>query len=562
MIRRLRLISGCILFLYVCTHMIPLALGNISLGMSEMMRPRIQGVWESWVGIVVLYGAILTHASLGFWAIYQRRTWRRIRVAEAVQVLSGVSIPMLLALHWVSTRLAATLYEIDPTYPWILAIYFEYDMVAGWRQGLTLLVVWLHGCLGLYLWLRLKPFWRTVRFPLFALAIVTPTLALTGFYNAGTDAKAMTADQAWVRSVISEVGFINQDGQAQLYSVENGIILGVIALILSSLLARLTTTWIENRRAAVHLKYDDGTSYRFHQGLSLLEASNACLYPHASVCGGRGRCSTCRVRVRKGADLLSPPTSEEQKVLTRVKAGHDVRLACQAIPSPGEIEISTLLPPNATATNGHTPSDVAAGKELEIAVMFCDLRGFTKVSEDRLPYDTVFLLNRYFDAMGKAIEESGGHLDKFIGDGVMALFGIEDGVEEGCKNALCAARRMGERLKALNEALSADLEAPLRIGIGIHVGSVIVGEMGFGSATQLTAIGDAVNTASRLESKTKDFGAQLVSSRAVFRLAGVDYRELGLPGQVIEIRGRAKPITVIVVNETDSLPSQPLSKKA
>ena len=555
MIRRLRLISGCTLFIYVCTHLIPLILGNHSLYLTEMARPWVQDIWQSWVGITVLYSAMLVHAGLGFWALYLRRTWRGIRVTEALQIITGVSIPMLLALHWVSTRLAATLYEIDPTYPWILAIYFQYDMAAGWRQGATLLVAWFHGCLGLYLWLRLKPFWQRYRFLLFGGSLVMPTMALTGYYNAGTDAKAMTADQEWVRSVISEVGFISQDGQAFLYGIEATIIFGVVALIVFSLASRVVVTWIESRRAAVMLKYDDGTTYRFHQGLSLLEASNACQYPHASVCGGKGRCSTCRVRIRRGAELLPPPTAAEQKVLSRVKAGKDVRLACQTIPEPGEIEISTLLPPNATPRNGHTPSDVADGKEMEIAVMFCDLRGFTKVSEERLPYDTVFLLNRYFDAMGKAITESDGHLDKFIGDGVMALFGVDGDVKKGCKDALIAARRMGERLKALNDALEADLEAPLRIGIGIHVGSVIVGEMGFGTATQLTAIGDAVNTASRLEAATKDFGAQLVGSRAVFRLADVNYRDNSFEAKMIEIRGRAKPITVIAVKDTAELPS-------
>src|SRR5205814_7500895 len=134
-----------------------------------------------------------------------------------------------------------------------------------------------------------------------------------------------------------------------------------------------------------------------------------------------------------------------------------------------------------------------------------DIRGFTALSEGRLPYDIVFVLNRYFAAMGRAVESAGGRVDKFIGDGVMALFGVSNTPEEGCRQALAAARLMSVRLVELNEALRAELNEPLRIGIGIHAGSVIVGEMGYGSATTITAIGDAVNTASRLESLCKEF---------------------------------------------------------
>src|SRR5690606_12379662 len=110
------------------------------------------------------------------------------------------------------------------------------------------------------------------------------------------------------------------------------------------------------------------------------------------------------------------------------------------------------------------------------------------------PYDVVFVINQYFGAMGRAIESSGGRLDKFIGDGVMALFGVERGLEAGCRDAVAAARAMAEALRQLNQHLRHDLREPLRMGIGIHAGPAIVGEMGYRAATSLTAIGDAVNT--------------------------------------------------------------------
>jgi adenylate cyclase len=164
----------------------------------------------------------------------------------------------------------------------------------------------------------------------------------------------------------------------------------------------------------------------------------------------------------------------------------------------------------------------------------------------------VFVLNRYFAATGAAVEAAGGRVDKFIGDGVMALFGIEAGPEAGASQALAAARGMAAGLEELNRALAHELPEPFRIGIGVHLGPVIVGEMGWGRATQLTAIGDAANTASRLEGLTKDFGVQLVASDDLARRAGLadglfETRE-------VEVRGRTTALRVHLVPSALDLP--------
>src|SRR5260370_16697571 len=144
--------------------------------------------------------------------------------------------------------------------------------------------------------------------------------------------------------------------------------------------------------------------------------------------------------------------------------------------------------------------------------MFADLYDFTTLAETRLPYDVVFILNRYFQEMGQVVEPDGGHVDKFIGDAVMALVGMEITTERVCTQALSAARMMFERLDGLNTALADDLDAPLRMGIGIHVGPAVVGEIGYGRTRSLTAIGDTVNIASRLQTLSKAFGCELVVS--------------------------------------------------
>jgi len=190
------------------------------------------------------------------------------------------------------------------------------------------------------------------------------------------------------------------------------------------------------------------------------------------------------------------------------------------------------------------PSE-SEGVERIVAILFADLRGFSGLAEKRLPFDVVFLLNQYFAAMGSAIEVAGGHLDKFIGDGIMALFGLHESAEQGCRHALEAAALMSRALDHLNESIADDLREPLRMGIGIHVGPVIVGELGYGRARSMTAVGDAVNIASRLETLTKEFGVQAVISLDVAERAGVGLRARA--HHDVPIIGRTEPLTVFAI---------------
>src|SRR5919198_905832 len=167
------------------------------------------------------------------------------------------------------------------------------------------------------------------------------------------------------------------------------------------------------------------------------------------------------------------------------------------------------------------PSAAEPGHEKVIAVMFCDMRSFTALADQRLPFDVVFLLNRYFAIIGEAVAKSGGHLDKFIGDGAMALFGLAAPPGEACRQAVAAARQILEGVRHLSDDLAAELKTQIEIAIGIHVGQAIVGTMGYGDTTGVTAIGDAVNIASRLEATAKENDADLVISEAAAKLSGL-----------------------------------------
>ncbi|HEX2931869.1 MAG TPA: adenylate/guanylate cyclase domain-containing protein, partial [Candidatus Binatia bacterium] len=201
--------------------------------------------------------------------------------------------------------------------------------------------------------------------------------------------------------------------------------------------------------------------------------------------------------------------------------------------------------------DGFAQPSYLAGQERTIAVLFADLRTFTGIAEQKLPYDLVFLLNSYFESVGDAISGAGGIVDKFIGDGVMALFGVDSGPEEGCRQALAAAKTMVGNVTALSGALAEELAQPLKIGIGIHCGPAIVGRMGYGTSYHLTAIGDTVNVASRLQDSTKEYNCQLIISEEVARHAGSNVT--GLPRHDLTVRNRRETLGIFVVEDVERL---------
>jgi adenylate cyclase len=250
------------------------------------------------------------------------------------------------------------------------------------------------------------------------------------------------------------------------------------------------------------------------------------------------------VRVDRGGEGLAPPSDAERRVLRRVGAPPNVRLACQLRPT-RDVDVVPLLPATATAREGERRSASASGQEQEVAVLFADIRGFTRFAERRLPYDVVFFLNRYFEAVGAGIEQAGGIANQFTGDGVMALFGVDGTAEEGSRQALAAAAVLHERVAELSRSMAGELDAPLRIGVGIHIGPAVVGRMGYKMADYLTAVGDTVHVASRLEQLTKDFDAALVISEFVALRAGLDVSDWAR--HELTLRNRREPLVVRVL---------------
>jgi adenylate cyclase len=509
-------------------------------------------VWRSWPGSVLLYGALLTHVALVVHKLYRRRSLK-MPAWEVLQVSLGLLIPFFLVVHVIGTRGLHQLAGVEDSDAYVLAVLWPDGAP---RQSLLLIIVWLHGCIGMHFWLRLKPWYRRAMPLLLALAVL-PTLALIGFANGGRELRAIAeADPAWLQAKIRSDNWPDQTTAVWVYELERYVLTGFVALLAVTFASRGVRALVERARGRVRVRYPDGTVAAIGPGTSLLEASRAAGIPHAAVCGGRGRCSTCRIRVTQGAEQLPPPAAGEARVLARIGAMPGIRLACQVRPT-HDLAVVPLLPATAGPADSQLRINPGQGVEREIAVLFADLRAFTRMAEGRLPYDVVFVLNQYFKAMGEAIERQGGRIDKFIGDGIMALYGLERGPEEACFQALSAAVAMSGALERLNRRLAADLREPLRIGIGLHVGPVILGHMGYGRATSLTAIGDTVNVASRLEALTKELEVELVVSSRLAEAAGVELS--AFEERRIEIRGRRRPLRVRLVGDARMLPLEPAS---
>jgi adenylate cyclase len=472
-----------------------------------------------------------------------------------LQLVLGFAVPILLARHVVGTRISDNYFgTYDLFYRYFLWVYFVHAPWNGVVQLTVLVVAWTHAMCGLHFWLKVRPWYARVQAAALVLAVLVPVLALLGTVEAGRRVAALAdADPTWVRAAFAEMRLPSPATQAALGEITQILMWSFGGLVAAVLLARLVRRTWQRLHGLVRIAYADGRFVEVTPGTSVLEASRIAGIPHAHICGGRGRCSTCRVRVRAAAGSLDPPGETERRVLRRIgAAAANIRLACQLRPK-GPVEVTPLLPPFAYAMDGRRRVDIAQGSERVIAILFADIRGFTALAEGRLPYDVVFILNRYFAAVGRAVESAGGRIDKFLGDGAMALFGVESGAEAGCRGALTAARMISERMRDLNTSLEGEIDQPLRIGIGIHTGPIIIGEMGYGSTSSITAIGDAVNTASRLQELTKEFGCELVVSEAVVRRAGFDLS--AFPRRDIEIRGKRETLAVRTLDRAADLPA-------
>ncbi len=537
-LRQLRLGSGLVLFAYVLTHLLVHALGNVSLGALETGLAVKVALWRTPPALLLLYGALLTHLTLGLYAFYERRFYR-MRPAETAQLLLGLAVPMLLLSHVVGTRLAWSLEELDRGYPQVLYATWVAAPGQGMLQATGLVVAWLHGCFGLYFWLRLKRGYSRAAPWLLAGAVLVPTLALLGVVQGGRSVALLAADPAWRAQELGPNHFGLKAQSERLGAVRRGLFSAYLAALGLVVLARGARTFAETRGGFVRIGYPDGRTVRVPRGSSVLEASRRGRIPHASVCGGRGRCSTCRIRVvdPERHRHLPEPERTERLVLERIGASPGIRLACQLRPT-ADLIVAPLFTPQARVTSVLDAERAATGEERFVVVLFADLRGSTRFAEEHLPYDTVFVIGRFLGAVGRAVREAGGSVNQHLGDGLMAIFGLNRDPKHAARDALRAVDGIAAHVEQLNRVLAADLGERLRYGVGLHAGMAIVGELGDETESRFTVLGDTVNVAARLEGLTGPMRQVAIVSEAVYEAAGLPAGPL----QELTLTGRARPL--------------------
>jgi adenylate cyclase len=544
-LRQLRIACGLVLFCYLVSHFTNHALGNISYAAIKEGLIVHMAIWRFPPLMVLLYAALVVHASLGLWALYQRRHFHW-KAAEITQLVLGLSIPFLMLQHLIGLRMAQYLWDWNRYYAHAFTTYLVVRPDQHVMTILGLAVAWVHGCIGLFFWLRMRAFFKRAAPYLLAGAILLPTLAVTGFYHAGREFLAKPPEfrkQELTQPATGARRFLVDD-------MKEWTPFAWLSVILLVLLARGARDIAEARRGTIELSYPGRRRVKVPRGYSVLEASLRHRVPHATVCGGRARCSVCRIRVLGDCSALPAPSRRESAVLDRCGAAPDIRLACQLRPD-RNISIVPLIPVGEGALHYMWNPKQLVGSEQEVCVLFADLRGFTRFSERKLPYDVVFFLNRYFDAMGGVIEKCNGVPNQFVGDGIMALFGVESGAAQGCRDATEAAKRMVMKLGEMSEEFAGDLAEPLRMGIGIHVGTAVVGRMGRGVAMYLTAVGDTVHVASRLQDLTKQYKCQLIISELTAQQAGIEVS--GHPMFEVTVRNRTESIPIRTIEEAHSL---------
>lgn len=554
-VRRARLVTGLVLFGYVLCHFLNHAVGLVSLSAMQAANRVLVNPWTTVPGHVLLYGSFAVHAALGLRALYRRRQLR-MPVSEGLQLGLGLLVPVLVIGHAVNVRLGEVLYGLKGSYEAVIHSYWMVSPDAMVQQFALLLVVWVHACIGLHASLRLRrgyPSWRPW---LAAVSLMVPLLSIGGVIAAGMDLERALAKENKFAARFEPTAEVVV-AREELDDIANGLILTWVVLVAGTMLARSVRGAYEQRYNAVRITYPGGRIVTVPRGFSVLEASRQAGLPHASVCGGRGRCSTCRVRV-VGAVGLAEPDALELAALERIGAPPHVRLACQLRPAV-DVKVVPLVSPGIVQV--HLADGIGgvleAGQERVVAALFADLRDSTRITAGKLPFDALFLVDCWIQAVSRSVHQAGGRVTSVAGDGVMAVFGVEAEPEQACRQALAAAMALAAAVDELNVELAPSLAAPLRFGVGIHVGPAIVGVTTLAredGGRSLQFFGDPANVAARLEGLTKERGRTMLASRAV-----LDYAQVEVAASEcfeITVRGRddVAPLSVCTVAIREALP--------
>lgn len=532
--RQLRLWSGIILFVFLTTHLLNHAAGLFGIEVLDIVQTYRWAIWHNVIGLTLLYGSFAVHFTLALAKIANRRTLR-MSADEMVQIALGLTIPVLLLPHVIATRVGGEWFGGNAYYDTVLRSIWPSAFV--WQSALVL-VAWSHGVVGIWLAFRHRLWFAKVRNAGAILAIIVPTLAIAGFITGGREALQRPPQVNVAQTPEQREGLRSIHRNASI--VLGAIGLGLIGFVYLGVLRQR----LGNK---ITITYRGRGPVRVPRGMSVLEASRVHGIPHPSVCRGRGRCSTCRVQILSDPADLPVPSEVERQVLDRVGSPVGVRLACQLRPD-HDVAVRILLPVLGAAQDPETLEEAQRWAVERVAtVLSLDLRAFNVLAQSHVPYELVALVNRFGSEMRQAVENHGGHVSTFYGDGLVAVFDDDGNPRATARRAIAAARDMDRVLKILNREMGGALPIPVRAGIGIHTGSVTLARIGSSERTAgLMAFGPTVNLAARLQRETKRVLTDCLISAQTMRHARLDTS--GLKRHEIEMDGTDTMLTVYAID--------------
>lgn len=541
--RNLRMASGLVLFFYIGAHLLNHALGLVSLETAEAAMMIGVEVWYSPIGTFLLYGAAATHFVLALWSVYERRTFR-LPPAELLRIALGFSLPIILIGHAVSTRLGWELFGLSSDYSRVISHLWASNSEV-WQLG-VMAPGWLHGCLGLHLAFSRRGWYRRLRFVLFAIALLLPVLSALGMIMMS---RQINADPKVAEALAQYMSPANAAQRQSLSNWRDGIVTAYFCIIGAAFGARELRNFLErSRRRLVTISFP-GRTVRVPRGWTVLEASRSFHLPHASMCGGRARCSTCRVRVTAGEQNCPPAESDEQETLDRIKAPADVRLACQLRPQ-GDVSVVPLV------STGRAVYRAAAPKlntERDIVVMFCDFLNRSELARDHLPQDVLYVLTLYVEALNNAVRSARGTVSYIELDSVCALFGIDRNAKQASQSALQAAAAIDRVITDINNRLGRQWRCKMNVVVTIHTGHAAVSEIGATDPPTVIAIGEAVDVANELRKAAAAQGKHFAISEATYAAANLE-----LPSQdrdAVRVPGHDTPIEATLSVSAPALPA-------
>ena len=340
MTKKIRLISGLILFTFLTGHLLNLSFGLHSIEALDESRLWFLWFWSTRVGMIVLVGSMASHMMLGLYSLYKRNTLK-MTLSDGVQLVLGLLIFPLLFAHIVANVVVPAMTDVRQSYFSLLTLFWVLSPATGLQQVIVTVIAWIHGCMGLVVWLRIQNWWPRIAGFVYPLVIAIPLLALLGMVEAGKEVIELNKNPDLAQAALNSLTPPEQILET-LFAILRIGLWTYFSVLVSVLLGRLYR--LRQSGFKLNLTYDDGTELEATSGLTILEISRLNNIPHASLCGGRGRCGTCRVRIVEGLNALPEASEIEQATLRSNNMGPDVRLACQVIPQRGTLVIERLLP--------------------------------------------------------------------------------------------------------------------------------------------------------------------------------------------------------------------------